>query len=50
MKLSNMTNQNLSLAPGFTQIEVFTVPVCLIIILHSMEDQALISLYTSMSI
>lgn len=41
-----MTNQNLSLAIGFVQIEVFTVPVCLTVILHSMEDQVYISLYT----
>lgn len=38
-----MKNQNLSLATGFLQIEVLTVPVCLTVILHSMEYQVNIS-------
>lgn len=45
-----MTNQNLSLAAGFVQIEAFTLPVCLTAIPHSMNNRGYISLYTYISI
>lgn len=45
-----MTNQNLSLAAGFVQIEAFTLPVYLTVILHSMNNRGYISLYTYISI
>lgn len=40
-----MRNQNLSLETGFVQIELFTLPVCVTVILHSMNNHVCISLY-----